>query len=501
MVERMVELFTIPPKGGPMMIMSQEKHFIKARKEFDALLGWIGQADEEGLRIDQVERGLFSRLLAIGFVLLEAFVAKFGRGDVGKTVEREGRTLRRSVDLHSRRYLSIFGELIIQRFVYAIRPKQKIEYAAVDEQLGLPQGECSYVLEDWLQKLCVKDSFDEGVQTLHDWLDVKLNVRIAESINRRMAWHAESYRESQPPPPAKEEGEIIVVAGDGKGVPMRRPLEARINHAKRRGKGEKRNKKQMAYVGAAYTIDCFCRTSDDVIDEVCRKECAKDRPQPKHKRVWVEMTQQSEDAPVNGKTRLFAQLGVEVGSRDRRRDKPIVCLMDGERALWAAMRQWLPERTIGILDLYHVMEYLWKAAHCFHPEQSEEAEGFVTDRLRMLLEGKVGYLIGGLRRKVANLRGVKRKRLLTVIGYLENNRSHMHYDEYLAAGYPIGSGVIEGACRHVVKDRMELSGMRWTVHGAQSMLHLRSIYLNGDWKIFDEHRIQNEQNTLYRKAA
>lgn len=483
------------------MIMAQEKHIIKAREEFDALLDWIDQADEEGLRIDQVERGLFSRLLAIGFVLLEAFVAKFGPGDAGKTVEREGHTLRRSADLHNRRYLSIFGELMIQRFVYAIRPKQKIEYAAVDEQLGLPQGECSYVLEDWLQKLCVKDSFDEGVQTLHDWLGVKLNVRITESINRRMAKHAESYRESQPHPLAKEEGEIIVVAGDGKGVPMRRSLQQRINHAKRRGKGEKKNKKQMAYVGAAYTIDRFCRTPEDVLDEVCRKECAKDRPQPKHKRVWVEMTQQREDAPANGKTRLFAQLGVEVESRARRRNKPIVCLMDGERALWAAMRQWLPEQTVGILDLYHVMEYLWKAAHCFHAEKSDEAEDFVTDRLRMLLEGKVGYLIGGLRRKVASLCGIKRKRLLTVIGYLENNRSHMRYDEYLTEGYPIGSGVIEGACRHVVKDRMELSGMRWTVEGAQAMLHLRSIYLNGDWKEFDKHRIQNEQNTLYRKAA
>jgi hypothetical protein len=483
------------------MIMAQEKHFIKAQKEFDALLGWISQADEDGLRIEQVERGLFSRLLAIGFVLLEAFVAKFGRGDAGKTACREGRTLLRSAKPHRRRYLSIFGELKIERFVYAIRPKQKIEYAAVDEQLGLPQGECSYVLEDWLQKLCVKDSFDEGVQTLHDWLGVKLNVRMAESINRRMAQHAESYRESQPPAPAREEGEIIVVAGDGKGVPMRRPLEARIGRSKRCGKGEKKNKKQMAYVGAAYTIDPFSRTSDDVIDEVRRKECAQDRPQPKHKRVWVEMTRQREDAPASGKTRLFAQLGIEVESRARRGNKPVVCLMDGERALWAAMQQWLPERTIGILDLYHVMEYLWKAAHCFHAEKSDEAEDFVTDRLRMLLEGKVGYLIGGLRRKMANLRGVKRKRLLTVIGYLENNRSHMRYDEYLSAGYPIGSGVIEGACRHVVKDRMELSGMRWTVDGAQSMLHLRSIYLNGDWKEFDEHHIQNEQNTLYKKAA
>ncbi len=264
------------------MIMAQEEQFIKAREEFDALCDWIDEAGGEGLRIDQVERGLFSRLLTIGRLLLKAFVAKFGLGDAGETVERGGRTLRRSAQPHGRRYLSIFGELKITRFVYAVRPKQKIEYAAVDEQLGLPVGETSYVLEDWLQKLCVKNSFEESVQTLHDWLGVNPNVRNAESINRRMAQHAESYRRSQPPPPAEEEGEVIVVAGDGKGVPMRRSLAERVGPSKRRGKGEKKNKKQMSYVGAVYTIDGFRRTPDDVIDEVAREEFAKGRPQPRH---------------------------------------------------------------------------------------------------------------------------------------------------------------------------------------------------------------------------
>jgi hypothetical protein len=483
------------------MIIAQEKHFIKAREEFEAMVEWIDHADDEGLRIDQVERELFGRLLGLGFSLLAAYVAKFGCGDVGETLQREGRTLRRSAEPHQHRYLSIFGELLIQRFVYAIRPKQKIEYAAVDEPLGLPKDEYSYVLEEWLQKLCVKDSFAEGVETLYDWLGVKLNVRGAEASNRRMAEHAESYRDSQPKPAADEESEILVLSGDGKGVPMRRPLEERVRPSKRRGKGEKKNKKQMAYVGAVYTIERYRRTTDDVVDEVQRKERAAERPKPQHKRVRVEMTGQREDAPANGKTRLFARLGSEVKSRETAQDQPIVCLMDGERALWAAMRQSLPKRTVGILDLYHVMEYLWKAAHCFHAEKSGTAEEFVTARLRMLLDGKVGYLIGGLRRKLDRLSGVKRKRLLTVIGYLENNRAHMRYDQYLAAGYPIGSGVIEGACRHVVKDRMELSGMRWTVDGAQAMLYLRSIYLNGDWKEFDEYRIQTEQNTLYSQAA
>jgi hypothetical protein len=122
------------------------------------------------------------------------------------------------------------------------------------------------------------------------------------------------------------------------------------------------------------------------------------------------------------------------------------------------------------------MERHWTAAHGFDAEGSDEAEEFVTDRLRGLLAGRVGDLIGGLRQRLSKhqLSGSRRKTLESVITSLENNRERMRYDEYLKAGYPIGSGVAEGACRHLVKDRMEQTGMRWTVTGARAMLHLRA---------------------------
>ena len=77
----------------------------------------------------------------------------------------------------------------------------------------------------------------------------------------------------------------------------------------------------------------------------------------------------------------------------------------------------------------------------------------------------------------------------------------MRYDDELTAGSPIGSGVAEGACRHLVKDRMEQSGMRWTVEGAQAMLHVRAVYLNSRWDEFIEDRVIREQTRLYGKAA
>jgi hypothetical protein len=200
--------------------------------------------------------------------------------------------------------------------------------------------------------------------------------------------------------------------------------------------------------------------------------------------------------------RLFIEMAIACHERDRQRKKRLICLMDGEAALWAVAGEWLP-RAVGVLDLFHVLERLWDVAHVLHRETSSEAAEFVSHHLRLLLEGKVGYVIGAFKRLCTahELRGASRRTVTATIRYYENNRQHMRYDEYLAAGYPIGSGVAEGACRHVVKDRLEQTGMRWTVAGAQAMLHLRAIYLNGHWNEFVNYRIETEQATLYRRSA
>jgi hypothetical protein len=120
-----------------------------------------------------------------------------------------------------------------------------------------------------------------------------------------------------------------------------------------------------------------------------------------------------------------------------------------------------------------------------------------------MLEGKVGYVIGLYKRMLVqrDLKGSKAKTVRETITYFTNNRQYMKYDEYLAVGYPIGTGVVEGACRHFVKDRMELAGMRWEIEGAQAVLSLRALYLNDQWDDFIEHRIQTEQQGLYAQAA
>ena len=176
----------------------------------------------------------------------------------------------------------------------------------------------------------------------------------------------------------------------------------------------------------------------------------------------------------------------------------LVCISDGERSLWNLVHTYFPT-AFFVLDIFHVLEHLTKAAHCFHDEESPGAREFVTERLRMLLIGKAGRLIGGLKqmltkRKLSNSKSYDLKQ---VIGYLERNRRHMRYEICLAKGYPIGSGVIEGACRNLINDRLELTGMSWTPQGAESVIRLRAVHINNDWDCFWKHRRKSEKKRLY----
>ena len=219
------------------------------------------------------------------------------------------------------------------------------------------------------------------------------------------------------------------------------------------------------------------------------------------------MTRVDEGEEINGKDQALGWAKRETDARNPEArsgwgGKPVVCILDGERGLWKRVIA-LFSLAVFIIDLYHVLESLYKAAHAMYGEGTAEARAMVEKHLRMLLEGKIGLVIGALKqvRTKQGLRGGRRKTVEKVIGYLENNRSYMKYDEYLAAGYPIGSGVAEGACRHLVKDRLEATGMHWTVEGAQAMLDVRSTYLNGDWSAFAGFRADRVEASYAKQVA
>src|SRR4051794_38096550 len=437
--------------------------------------------------IHQVEETIFRHLLVIGHWLLQAFLDMAGTGDVGPTLtiasdspSDPDQELPRLEQRHKRPYLSIFGAMAIARTCYG---HDRVEAAPLDARLHLPQRQYSYLLQQWLGSFVVDDAHAEAVRKLETILGLEITVRASEDLNREQASDVVVFQDRLPVPDPAEEGPLLVVTADCKGVPLVRkalppdeatdtPLPKLANP--RRGKGEKANKKKMAAVGAVYTIEPFVRTADDVIDEVMRKEAGARRPRPQNKRVRAEL--------LVGKVALFVWLADEVIRRNPQGSKPVIFLSDGERALHDRQGEYLPEDTVCILDLFHVMERLWKVAWCFFEEgtQKHEAHRWVEGRLERLLEGRVGAVIRGLRYQATRraLKGQRRKTVEEAADYFEWNRGRMKYDEYLAAGYPIGSGVAEGACRHLVKDRMERTGMRRLPSGAQAMLDLRATYLN-----------------------
>ena len=274
------------------------------------------------------------RLLGIGLTVLTSFIARHGDGDSGPTVETpDGRTLQRLPEPHVRRYVSIFGELLIPRVVYGTREGQEIESVPLDGALGLPEGEFSYVLEDWVQRFCLKESFAEASRSLETLLGLRLYSRTLEHMNQSRG------------------GVRHPVPGDDRPTARRGGRAAAGRHRRRQGRadappgagrteaptpppphpGEKANKKQMACVGAVYSIKPFVRTADDILDEVLRKKCAKDRPRPQHKHVWAEMTREIEGEEFKAKDLLFCQLHDELALRQFG-DETAGDLPDGRRA-------------------------------------------------------------------------------------------------------------------------------------------------------------------------
>jgi len=481
------------------MIMTKEQAILKAKSEFDQMVIAIRKAAAEGQRIDLVEHDLWQRMLEMSRLMLQGFVDLQGHGDVGATLEYEGQRLNRLDGYYRRRYVSVFGEVTILRTVYGTRPTQKHQLVPLDARLGLPESDFSYLLQQWDQSSCVKNSYDQSRQTIEDILGIGQSVGSLEQMNRSMAEDVEAFRNTQPAPAAEDEGPVVVLTADGKGVPMRRdPEKDAPAVAGRRKKGQKANKKRQACVGGVYTIEPFPRTAQDVVDEVMRKRKKQQRPSPQNKRLRAELTRTINGKEVKGKELIFSWFCKELKARNGDGKKKVVCVMDGERALWKMLVKYIVG-IVCIIDIYHVLKRIWDAAHCFFPEGSQEASTFVTERLERILEGKVGRVIGGLKQMGTKqkLSKSRQKQLSEAIGYLERNRHLMKYDEYLANGYPIGSGVVEGACRHLVKDRMELTGMRWRIVGAQAMLDLRSVFLNNDWEVFQQYRVEANCRKLY----
>jgi len=471
---------------------------------------YVITAAQEGQPAHEVELALWQRVLQVGRQALGFYFAVQGTGDVGDTLTlSDGRVVRRLEGLHERTYQSVFGSFPLKRAVYGSREGQKIECVPLDTRLQLPESEFSYVLQEWDQALAVETPYNKVNEVLCRILGVSQSVDSLERMNRGMAEAVEPFREAQPVPPKEEEGDILVVSADAKGVPIRRERDMPpiVDHDRKRG--PKPGQKKQAIVGAVYTIDPYLRTPKDVLDALFRDplqvsaQTLPPRPKPQHKRVRASLRRQEGGQDIQPTEEIFSWLADEARKRNPTGDKPLVRLMDGQKSLWRASEDILPDTPrVDILDLLHVTPRVWDAAGLFCPKGSQEALTFVKDRVERILHGNVQSVVRGLRRMATTWKfgPSKKETLETICGFFQKNQHRMRYDEYLAAGYPIASGVIEGACHHFVKDRMERAGMRWAIEGAQAMLDLRSVALNGEWDTFTQDRIQREIKRLYPHA-
>jgi hypothetical protein len=475
----------------------------EVRAGADALCQLVTDAAKMGRALYDVERDILRSVLRLGHAAMEGLLELQGLGDLGETVStEEGRTLHRSQEPAERRLRTVFGEHRFRQYVYSRGAKRAIELRPIDARLELSPRVGSYLLEEFSQLFCLETAFGQSSENLERVFQQTIPVDTLEAVSRQMGTDAKRYAEELPVPPAKEEGKLLVVTLDGKGVPLiqAEPAKVKAFESRRLRPGNRR----MATLAGAYSVDPFIRTPDQIVAALFREDVAAEktpRPRPQFKHLTVHFPEVygdgDETVQSTGGTEACCWLSIEVNARRQAR-QPLVLLIDGDHRLWDAAADHLPTDRTEILDIVHVSAYLWEAAGLLCHGQADR-EAFTRTRLLNILQGGVKSVVRGLRHMVTarQLRGETRADITRIANYFEAHAERMRYNQYLAEGLPIATGVIEGACRHLVKDRMERSGMRWTLTGAKSMLNVRAVHESGYWEQFQTERRKRESATTH----
>lgn len=347
-------------------------------------------------------------------------------------------------------------------------------------------------------------SFDHAVERVAATTGAHVAKRQAEELARRAAVDFESFYADRVIDVTEEEGLLLVLSFDAAGIVMRtedlRPATRKAAEAraedprwppKRLSPGQKRNRKRMAQVAAIYGVERNERQPKDIVRELRPvQDTAPKKPRPKPVNKRVSASVEKEPAAVID---AYFQ---EALRRDPYQLRQWVVLVDGNEHQLALVRAAAHKHEVQVtvvLDLIHVLEYLWKAAHCFHSAGSADAEKWVTTRLLMLLEGvDASAVAGGIRRSATLQQLDSRDGVDVCADYLIKYRDLTHYADALRNGLPIATGVIEGACRYIVRDRMDKTGARWSVAGAEAVLKLRALRTNGDFDAYWQHHVEAE---------
>ena len=487
-----------PPRSPGSVVHWAAATGFHARQEFSSLEAWLSAPPTLQLPLHQIERQQELKGRDLQRLLLQTHVQQRGSGDVGpalRVTEQSTTFLYSHRRLQRRTLKTIFGPIHIDRIGYGRVGVGSIH--PLDETMQLPGRSFSYELQKRMVKAAVQGPFRESTDRMQDLTGMSVPKRSLEEIIQDAAQDFDAFYAQRLHQPWQTTASILVAAVDCKGIPMVK--SGNPQRTIRVTKGQKANRKKMATVAAVFTRAPWVRTPEQVVESLFRTDPNKAieagqlcPPRPEHKRVWASL--------VKGKASVIDEVVQEIQRRDPENHKTHVALTDGERALQILVGKKLKNLKVTlILDLLHVLEKVWKAAHVFHPEGSPDAEVYARLMSLRILEGNVSQVIKGLRQTVTKreLFGAKRKALLGVADYFHRNRDRMRYDQYLAQGLPIATGSVEGACKNLIKDRMERSGMRWTESMAEAIVKLRALYISGDFDSYWAFHIIKDQERLY----
>ncbi len=470
---------------------------------FEEIVGWLESSDAASLTHGELEDDLDRRGRQLLLRLLQDHLDLRARREQRTEVVDHDGARHGSVEAgHTRSLATIFGEVSVERLAYRHRGSANLHPA--DAVLNLPQERHSHGLRGLAAIESTRGSFEDAMEAISRDTGVSVPKRQVEELTSRAAADVEDFYATHEHGPL-EDGDPLVISADGKGIVMRpehlRPatakkaatanpkLEARLS------KGEKRSRKRLAEVAVVYDITPVPRSAEDIMAPAEATEAAPPAPVAKNK--WVTAS------VVDDAAEVIAGVFDEAQRRDPTNRRTWVALVDGNNHQIDRIEAEATARGIPItivVDVVHVLEYIWGAAWCFFPEGDPAAEKWVHDRAVAILQGQANQVAAGIRRRATTSRLSKAKRTKAdeAARYLTNKAPYLDYPTALAAGWPIATGVIEGACRHLVKDRMDITGARWSVQGAEAVLKLRAVRANGDFNSYWQHHLTREHNRNHR---
>jgi hypothetical protein len=474
-----------------------EHPFHAAYEKFLDITSRLGGEDFSELTHSEVENYVANDGRELLRLLLQDYLNNRGSGRVGETVRGADGVIRSQTrDGMKSSYQSGFGKVSVHRTGYGQRGVSSI--FPLDAQLNLPAQAYSHPLQKRVARKAVKESFGGVCKEIEADTGVRIGKRQVEEIVYAGARDFEAFYAQQTPEAIRQQVQdkpIQVLTFDGKGVVMRTEAlrEATRKKAECQARKppqgfcrqEKSNRKRRAMVVGLYHIERHRRSPEIVARQFAPLRLVPRQrqpvPKPVAKKLWASL-----EKPLP----TMIEAGFEEAlRRDPEQQAEWVALVDGDAAQIACIEKTAKRYGVTlviILDIIHVLEYLWKAARALFDKEDTSGPLWVADKMSQLLGGQVATVVRSLRRgaTVQGLSPKQREPIDECATYLSNHASYLNYPLYLAKGYPIATGVIEGACRHLVKDRMDLTGARWGLVGGEAVLKLRALYINGDFDAY-----------------